>query len=66
MNWRLLGWKDWLGIGLGVVIVGGLAWTYVLPARIQPGPAAGFGPEWTCTKPGPGFDPVCIKKPNSN
>lgn len=23
----------------------------------------GFGPEWTCTNPAPGYsDPVCIKK----
>jgi hypothetical protein len=62
MNWRLFTWKDWLGVLLGVIIVGGVAWTYVLPARIEPGPARGFGPDWVCHTPGPGYDPVCVKK----
>jgi hypothetical protein len=65
MNWRLFTWKDWLGLLLVAIIVGGVAWVAVLPARIGPGQLHGFGPEWLCKWTG--YDPVCIKKvPISN
>jgi hypothetical protein len=62
VNWRLLTWKDWLGLLVAATIVGVVAWTYVLPASMRPGPAAGFGPEWECHRPGPGYGPICVKK----
>jgi hypothetical protein len=69
MNWRLLTWKDMLGIALAVALAGGLFFYYVVhpnfgrPLRLDAN--FGFGSDWSCTDPGKG-DPVCVKKQPPN
>ncbi len=69
MNWRLWTWKDYAGLLLVALMIGGLLAVYVeLPGFVNTrvsGTKANLGPDWHCTYPGKG-DPVCLKKQPSN
>jgi hypothetical protein len=60
VNWRLWTWKDIAGVALGTLLVGGMIyWGLFVP---HTNTNFGFGPEWDCRLPAPGYDPVCVKK----
>jgi hypothetical protein len=61
MNWRLLTWKDIVGILFVVAIVGAILYVFGDPAGQRRPTNFGFGPEWSCTHM-PGRDPVCVKR----
>jgi hypothetical protein len=60
MNWRLWTWKDIAGAALVVLILGGLVYLALFAPHSKTN--YGFGPEWDCHSPSPGYDPVCVKK----
>jgi hypothetical protein len=60
MNWRLWSWKDVAGVAFVVLAVGGM--TYLFLFVPHSGTNYGFSPDMDCHSPGPGYDPVCVKK----
>lgn len=60
MNRRLWTWKEVAGAALAALIVGSLIYVTLFPPHSRTN--HGFGPEWDCRSPSPGYDPVCLKK----